>query len=228
MLGSLIGAGASLLGGLFSSNSAKKAAAANAAMQKQFAQEGIQWKVEDAKKAGIHPLYALGANTTSFSPSYVGDTSFGTGIANAGQDLSRAINATRSAPARDEAYLKTAQDLQLANAALQNEQLAIQNAKLRASPNPPMPSATDSYLVPGQTQSGIAAPSPKQQIDLAKRWFANPYVSNAQDVEQRHGELADAAWGAVTIPADVAYNLYKFVDPKNLPRDIMRWYNRKR
>lgn len=28
-------------------------------------QKGIQWRVEDAKKAGIHPLYALGANISS-------------------------------------------------------------------------------------------------------------------------------------------------------------------
>lgn len=28
-------------------------------------QKGIQWRVEDAKKAGIHPLYAMGANIGS-------------------------------------------------------------------------------------------------------------------------------------------------------------------
>lgn len=44
---------------------------ANYNAQKEFAQMGIRWKVADAKAAGIHPLYALGANTVSFSPSYI-------------------------------------------------------------------------------------------------------------------------------------------------------------
>ena len=26
---------------------------------------GVQWRVEDAKRAGIHPIYALGANVSS-------------------------------------------------------------------------------------------------------------------------------------------------------------------
>lgn len=43
----------------------------NHQMQKEFAQNSIQWKVEDAKKAGIHPAIALGAQGYSASPSYV-------------------------------------------------------------------------------------------------------------------------------------------------------------
>jgi hypothetical protein len=43
----------------------------NAALQREFAQNSIQWKVKDAKKAGLHPLYGIGANTVSPSASYV-------------------------------------------------------------------------------------------------------------------------------------------------------------
>lgn len=38
--------------------------------QKEFAQNSIQWKVNDAKNSGLHPLYALGNNATSFTPSF--------------------------------------------------------------------------------------------------------------------------------------------------------------
>lgn len=48
---------------------ARETAARNEAMQREFAQMGIQWRAEDAKKAGIHPLYALGTGVTAFSPS---------------------------------------------------------------------------------------------------------------------------------------------------------------
>jgi len=121
--------------------------------QKEFAQHGIQWKVEDAKRAGIHPLAALGAQTHSPSPISLGDV--GTSLAAAGQDLSRSIDATRDKPARAAAVSKTANDLALTNAGLQNELLAAQIAKIRASTNPPMPSVDTRYLVDGQGDSPV-------------------------------------------------------------------------
>lgn len=36
--------------------------------QFDFAQKGIGWRVSDAKKSGIHPLYALGANIPTYTP----------------------------------------------------------------------------------------------------------------------------------------------------------------
>lgn len=58
--------------------------AQNNATQREFAQNGIQWKVEDAKKAGIHPLYALGASTASpsfaFQPTGSVQADFGAAV----------------------------------------------------------------------------------------------------------------------------------------------------
>ena len=48
----------------------KEANKRNYEMQKEFAQHGIQWKAADAKEAGLHPLAALGAQTSAASPSY--------------------------------------------------------------------------------------------------------------------------------------------------------------
>lgn len=45
--------------------------AANAALQREFAQKGIRWKVKDARKAGLHPLAVLGSQTIAAQPSYV-------------------------------------------------------------------------------------------------------------------------------------------------------------
>ena len=38
--------------------------------QKEFYQNSIQWRKQDALKAGINPIYALGASSASFSPSF--------------------------------------------------------------------------------------------------------------------------------------------------------------
>lgn len=226
-IGSVISGISSLVGGLFGRDANKKAAEQNAALQREFAQNGIQWKVEDAKKAGIHPLYALGANTTAASPSYVGDTSFGTGIANAGQDIGRAIDSTRSSSARLDAYMKTMRDLQVQNAALQNEQLAIQNAKLRqVGSAPPMPTSGDRYLVDGQSQSGLdfQAPGKGQGVKLGTVLEPAPWISNAEDTEKRHGEIADMAHGFVSVPSDLAWNYGRLL--KSIARDLPRSFQR--
>lgn len=48
---------------------ARETTAQNIALQREFAQMGIRWKVEDAKAAGLHPLYALGGSGAAFAPS---------------------------------------------------------------------------------------------------------------------------------------------------------------
>jgi len=161
MLGEVISAGANLLGGILGSRSADKNAKRNIQLQKDFAQQGIRWKVADAKAAGIHPLAALGAQTMSFSPVTAGSDMLATGISGAGQDISRAVNATRSNSERLDAYTKTVQDLNLRRMGLENELLASQIAKNnQAGTPPPLPTAGDRYMVDGQANSGLVKVKP--------------------------------------------------------------------
>lgn len=95
-LGGIAGAVGNVVGGVLGNKSDASTAQANYAAQKEFAQNGIRWKVADAKAAGIHPLAALGANNASFSPSFTaGDYSW---LGDAGQNVGRAIEskATRA------------------------------------------------------------------------------------------------------------------------------------
>ena len=73
--------------------------ATNYNQAKEFAQHGIRWKAEDAKKAGLSPLVALGGST--YSPSAIGvniaaQRSRRKPFTGMGQDLSRAIRATKT------------------------------------------------------------------------------------------------------------------------------------
>jgi len=99
--GALISAGANLVGGLMGSHSASK----QVRYQKQFAKKGIQWRVNDAKKAGLHPLYALGAQTPSYSPV---SNPLGESLSAAGQNIGAAV-AARMTPVQ-----KRVLDLELA------------------------------------------------------------------------------------------------------------------
>lgn len=105
----------------------------NISWQKKFARNAIQWKVKDAKAAGIHPLAALGASTHSFQP-----VSLGTDFGSMGQGIGRAIDATADKEQRQNADAGTAmQKLQLENAALQNQKLAAEIAITRQAGSPP-------------------------------------------------------------------------------------------
>lgn len=186
MLGALIGAGASLASSLFGNKENKKARKQEYAQQKEFAQSGIQWKVDDAKKAGIHPLYALGANTVSYSPQSVGGSDF-SGLASAGQDVGRAIDATRSPAGKIDAFTQSAQRLQLEGLGLDNDlkrtELASAVARARqGSPSAGIPTAATRWLLDGQGNSpsidaqGITRTTKREEPEPG-----NPaYVAGAQ------------------------------------------------
>lgn len=112
----LVGGGAGLIGTganmYLAGRSADRAEAMNErniALQREFAQNGIRWRVEDAKAAGLHPLAALGASGASFSPvTQVGDTYFpGRDIAEMGQNIGRAMDAGMTEEEKIRARLQT-------------------------------------------------------------------------------------------------------------------------
>lgn len=99
-LGSLVGAGASLAGGMMNATASKTIAREQMKQQKEFAQNGIQWRVEDAKKAGLHPLYAIGAQGASYTPVSQDSSAMGNAVADAGAYLGKAIDGSIDAASR--------------------------------------------------------------------------------------------------------------------------------
>lgn len=94
-VGDAIGAAGGILSGITGS-SAKEL---EYKRQKEFAQNGVRWRVADAKAAGIHPLAALG-NMPSYSPQAAIGTDFGLGAL--GQNISRAQESKQTKEERAE------------------------------------------------------------------------------------------------------------------------------
>lgn len=226
MLPAIIGAAASLAGGLLNNKSAEKAnkqAEANAlrqeALQKEFAQSGIQWKVQDAAKAGIHPLYALGANTVSYSPTSVGTTAPNFDfLADAGQNIGRAIQSGTGPQGRIAA-------LQLTAAGLQNEGLQLDNELKRTQ-------LVSAARLAGQPGTGPGIPSlfgtdegspllmhdarrPQYTTNLrafGKDYEPSPSISDAQSYEDRYGEMSDYVMGPAAAIADWYHNMGPYLE----------------
>jgi len=165
-----IAAAGSLAAGAMSNKAAKKSAKLNQIherqmrqkeyeQQKEFAQSGIQWKVKDAAKAGVHPLYALGANTNSYAPQSVGSTPTPSGdfgyLADAGQHLGRGIAATTSNQNNTDAFTRAVQTVQLEGLGLDNDikraELASKVATTNQAGMPPgIPGVSTRWLLEGQ------------------------------------------------------------------------------
>lgn len=168
----LISAGATLAGGLLGNRSSRKAAQANINLQREFAQQGIRWKVADAKAAGIHPLYALGAATHSFSPVSVSDPR-GEALHSMGQDIGRAMHATATAAERREHEARLAEAAMraegreierhrstLATDEVQRQFYAAQTARLLQNASGPPTPAAASGVSSGGVDSGAFVPVP--------------------------------------------------------------------
>lgn len=216
MLGPLIAAGATLAGSYLSSQSSEANAERNIAMQREFAQNGIRWRVEDARAAGIHPLYAMGAQTHSFAPVSVGN-SMGPALASMGQDVGRAINATQTAPERMNATAEAASKLQLENMSLQNMLLASRVKLLNQSGgNPPIPSIGALPPIPEDTKQDARPP-----LQMGgDRIQTDPGTTNMQKFEDRYGDEGPVPW---VLQTGVAFNdlVKNYGQPATWPTQIM-------
>lgn len=227
MLGSIISAGAGLIGGAMNSSATKAAnqqamqnAALDRKLQMDFAQHGIKWKVDDARDAGIHPLYALGANTVSYSPVTVGhtpDLSMGNALAAAGQDISRAVTAGSGPKARLDQTTQAMQTLQIENAALQNEMLKSQIAKLNAQIPPAVP---DVPLKEGKMDPATPLAAGGGRINPHRGW------SDGATFEDRWGEWGGSAAGLAVMAADLLKAAQERTKVTRVPRTRGDWIPR--
>lgn len=156
--------------GLFKKDKSDKMADLNYSRQKEFAQNSIQWRVDDAKKAGIHPLYALGGNGNSFQPSgYYGNDSdalsgFGQSLYNAGVDYSNSQQDIMTETMKQE-QLK---GLQLENKSKELEILKQQKALLSFGQSPAF-NGLNPFATPNNSLAGSLMSDSGQQTTAGVR-----------------------------------------------------------
>lgn len=189
LAGAAIGAVGSLIGGKKAADNSKAVAKMNIDAQKEFAQNGIRWRVEDAKAAGIHPVYSLGASTNSFSPvgGYTGDYGISDAANTFGQGVDRAIRAKMTEDERKtlQAKQEMQEVFQLADMNMRKEEsdakvlmyksealrnFAASQQVLKNTGLPPaLPSVGKPKLIPGQGNAPNA-PSASNMPEGDKMW----------------------------------------------------------
>lgn len=183
----------SIVGGLLGQSSQDDQMNKQIAAQREFAQHGIRWRVEDATKAGVHPLFALGANTHSFSPIGIGGSPLAEGIAGAGQGIDRAISAKGTGVER--AFNARMMELQLQRGELENALLASQiarsNAPTQVQPAMPMPGR---YLIEGQGQTSVDPLPERFGGPLVQNVPLERIVSDPANLHAEPGAITDVGW----------------------------------
>lgn len=148
-------------------------AAQNRAYEKDFATNSIQWKVADAKKAGIHPLAALGAST--FQPNaqriFTNPTDYSGSMSRMGQNINRAITAGMTQ------HQKDMMRLQRERASLENKNLMLKNQQL----NKEITEVKQTTMPgPGVDRNGVVMTydpnSPEQVMDRSGTTYTMPGV----------------------------------------------------
>lgn len=155
-IGSFLGGASDLFGGIFGGKSSKKIAKENLRLQKEAFYNGITHRVADAKNAGVHPLFALGANVNSPAPVSAGDdhsAGIGNGLREMGQSISRSTWATRTQEEREKALFEST----LAKDQAQIEYVKSQTALNLANANPALPSNDGREVIQGQGNSRPSA-----------------------------------------------------------------------
>ena len=133
-IGAAVGGIAGLIGSRQYQANASRLNELNYQHQKEFAQNGIRWKVVDAKAAGLHPLAALGASTAQYTPATaLGDSPDWSFLADVGQSIGRAVDAKRTQQERVEQQQKqdAAFALKAENQKAENDLIRAQTASIQ-------------------------------------------------------------------------------------------------
>lgn len=185
----------------------------SAMQQERFLQNQTQWKVNDAKAAGIHPLYALGAPSATFAPAPV---SFDSGVGRAGEAIARGFREHYANQRQDQRDAQDREWRQLQGEVLRSEvnrnnaeaqrHMALANQALATQPGRAAPAgggyAQDietGVLVPTQG-SGSAVPGQNAAGGSSKSVQVVPSQQRAVN-PKRHDKVAatNAGWAEYVV-----------------------------
>jgi len=219
MLGKLISAASSAIGGLMDRSAQKK----ERGIALNQDNTTVQRRTADSLAAGIHPLFGLGVSPSSYSGTTVGGMA--SALGNAGQDIGAAVDKMRTPDQRATALDQRLLSLQLRRGELENLLLETQLRREAQTPVPAPPSmGGDLALIPGQgdTRVGrsLVIPAPGQKVS---NWKSGRQ-SDAQDVENRYGEFAGDTYGLLSAYVDAHKNPRVIIDAARYGQDVvMPW-----
>lgn len=237
---SIIGAGASLLGGAMGDRSADRTNQASLDfsyhqlrrqvkenrldrnMQRLFAERGLRMRVADARAAGVHPLVALGAQLNPSSPvSGVG----GSGPAlDSGSRMGDAVRAAGAMIAESVAR----RDKEKAETRLLNAQADLVTQQAADSQVARITQGMQNDVVIPEFHD-VQNPQHTPRLNVGGIPVKTAPTTDAQTFEDRYGEVGGSALGLINLPADIFWSIKEQVisdlkrDPGRVAREMRQF-----
>lgn len=172
------------------------------AAQMKAAKNQVQWRVEDAEKAGVNPLAALGMNPISIAPTSVGDP----GFAEMGASLDRAVDAGSTQTQQMNNMQYRLLDAQVTGAELDNEIRRAEIAsKLRRTISAPGAASMGVPAVEPNTARGADYGGQRMVLPGGITWDTLP-VATSEEVERQSGDMLQEPYGFWKTIAEAFYN----------------------
>lgn len=134
--GSLLGTGASLWANSINNRNQNRANERNYQAQKEFYQNSVLWRKQDAQRAGINPIYALGAQNANFTPSFESyNSTVGADIGNIANNTAMQFYQARQLKLQEDKQVEEVSYLKALTAKAQAETAKIsEKPKVQATP----------------------------------------------------------------------------------------------
>lgn len=218
--GGVVSGAMNLLGGAISDSRSAKASQAswkaNYNAQKEFAQNSIQWRVQDAKKAGINPYAVVGGQSVGYTPQDISQTQdFATGISRAGNMLGDMLGQLQLATAKEDLKSKKI-DNDIKSVDLLNKQIESQMGQVPKTITKVVKGSDGGLLQTFGDGTQIIKPEQNSGIDepfgfvneIMQRFDRASHQANA---DLNNADLALGIGGYSTIPKNRPHTYYEEV-----------------
>lgn len=223
MLGALIGGALGLLGAKKDRDAQQDANQANYEAQKEFAQMGLQWKSQDARAAGLHPMAALGASGSGFTPSFQAFTGNESAVdklmdAIPGQNTNRAARANMTDQDR-ELHALAVRRGQLENQLLEGQITQLWSSIMGQPATPPGPGPSVPGAVNRHGQGRVALVPSKQESsrigDAGATAGNSPAmrgvdIANGRSIDLINPDIAESLEGYGILQAPIAAGIHAY------------------
>lgn len=183
----------------------------NEALQREFATHGIRWRVEDAKAAGLHPLFALGASVPQYSPATAIDFS---GMSNSlhtmGQNVSRAARASMTPEERTMLDLNM-QEVRSRIRENDARAAAIESQMARDAMN----DARNARPIPLSSSTVRPSAARARELRLPPGSMRTSETESAQTVQDEYGDIVENLYGASRLLNDLGMNFFDALEKRN-------------
>lgn len=149
--------------------------------QKEFAQNSMQWKAEDAKKAGFHPLAALGTMSANYTPSASAGGGIGDALMNTGQAVGRGVSRALNPETKMNRRLMA---LQVRQEELKTKALEDSLKKMGQAPQPAKAGASTvkNSVMPKKSKNDKPVNNPKPFFNVLNKGGGYYEILPTQDV----------------------------------------------